>query len=133
MKRRKYIKQLMALGVQRNDAAGFVSTCWAITAAGKEHLLPVIMQAPIPTIRTDYQVQKFATTVRYSDKYDFHRVPADLDDPYVYKELAREMGLALLDAGAIKVTRQELPPDRWSGARCVEYRATIKVAREAGI
>lgn len=127
MKRKKYIKQLMALGVQRNDAAGFVSAYRACVAAGKEHLLPAILQpAPIvpafPIIRQPYNVAKFAVTLRRSDN-DLSWLPRKDED--INKELAREMGLALLDAGAICITKR----DDYI-RRCVEYRATIRVARE---
>lgn len=131
MKRNKYIKHLMALGIQRNDAAGFVSTYRHLIAAGKEQLLPAIIR-PIPQVpqfRTDYRVQEFAANIRVSDMSAFQRVD-DLCEQRVYKELAREMGRALLDAGAIKTTVRELPPSSWSSGRCVEYRATVKVAME---
>lgn len=133
MKRKKSIKQLMALGIPRNDAAGFVSTCNALKAAGKKIILPEIMAPPIatvPPICTDYQIRKFATTILLSNKYDFLSLPQNADDQYMQKKLAKEMGLALLDAGAIKVTVTELPPNNWYGDRRLEYRATINVAME---
>lgn len=127
MKRKKYIKQLMALGVQRNDAAGFVSAYRACVAAGKEHLLPDILQpAPIvpaiPIIRQPYKVAKFAVTMRSSDN-DLSWLPREAED--INKQLAREMGLALLDAGAICITMRDDYTRRY-----VEYRATISVAME---
>ena len=42
-----------------------------------------------------------------------------------YKKLAKETGLALLDAGAITITRRDDPD-----LQCVEYRATITVVKE---
>lgn len=131
MTRKKEIKRLMALGIQRNDAAGFVTTVRAMKNAGKEHLLPGVFTIPeIKPLRTDYQLRRFQTTIRFSDKDYFRRVPADLNDRYIHKELAREIGLALLDAGAIKITVEELPPSGWDGARTVEYRGTVTVAKE---
>lgn len=130
MQRKRAVKRLMAMGVQRNDAAAFVTTYHKIVAAGKGPLLPSILKPTypkIPTVCTDYQVRKFATIIRCSDKYDFRRVPRRDED--IYKELAREMGLALLDAGAVSITKR--PLDCFEGGPGVEYRATINVAREA--
>lgn len=129
MSRKRQIKRLMALGIQRNDAAGFVKASRILIDKGRADMLPGVLIDPGPVARrTDYKLHKFATTVRYSDKYAFRRVPADLADEYVHKEIAREIGLALLDAGAIKITVRELPPEEWG--RGVEYRGTITVAKE---
>ena len=131
MTRKKEIKRLMALGIQRNDAAGFVTTVRTMKAAGKERLLPGVFMIPeVKPLRTDYQLRRFQTTMRFSDRDYFRRVPADLNDQYIHKELAREIGLALLDAGAITITVEELPPNMWDNARTVEYRGNVTVVKE---
>lgn len=135
MNNKRAVKRLMGMGIQRNDAAAFVSTYRAIVAAGKEKLLPDILRpipAPVPPLRrTDYRIKTFATMIRCSDKYDFMRVPTGYDDEYIRKTLAKELGLAMLDAGAIRVTIQTHPPRLWCDTPTVEYRATIDVAMEA--
>lgn len=126
MDRKRKVKRLMALGVQRNDAAAFVTTYQAIVAAGKGHLLPDVLHPTLPAIpmvRTNYQPQRFAVTMRRSTKPDLCWDPSPRED--FYKKLAKETGLALLDAGAITITRRDDPD-----LQCVEYRATITVVKE---
>ena len=38
MREKKLRKQLMAIGIQRNDAAGFIRACRAIQRAGKRQV-----------------------------------------------------------------------------------------------
>ena len=133
MKRKKSIKKLMALGIPRNDAAGFVSTCNALKAAGKKVFLPEIMVPPGPpvsTIRTDYQLRRFETQMRVSDRPDLVALlPTDTDE-YIRNTLAKEMGLALMKTGAISISTVAHPPSIWDPYCCVEYRAAVNVAVE---
>lgn len=133
MKRKKSIKKLMALGIPRNDAAGFVSTCNALKAAGKKVFLPEIMVPPgpvAPTIHTDYQLRRFATQIRVSDRPDLLALLPGEIGSYIRNTLAKEMGIALMNAGAISISTVAHPPSIWDPYSCVEYHATVNVAME---
>lgn len=129
MKKKKAIKQLQALGVQRNDAAGFIAAYRQIKAAGKEHLLPGVFMVPDMRFeRNDYAVERFAVSIRQASPRFYQLNPPP--DEYVHRQLVMEMGKGLLDAGLIKITKRALPADLWNRDGIVEYRATITVAKE---
>lgn len=131
MRKKKAIKQLQALGVQRNDAAGFIAAYRKIKAAGKLGQVPGIVEPihrpPQFTGRT-YDVRPFATTLRVPNVPDL--ILADLlTDTDIRARLARELGDGLLNAGAIAIHAR--PVDIrgvWGAEPAVEYMATVNVA-----
>ena len=134
MDKKRAIKRLMALGVQRNDAAGFITAYRALEAAGKlPPALAAIDPPRLPMVRTDYQVQKFAAVLHATDHPDL-LTPDMRETAAIKRRLARELAQGLLDAGAITITATTLPPipdwRRRDLCATVEYRATIMVAKE---
>lgn len=128
MKKKKAIKRLQALGVQRNDAAGFVAAYRAIEAAGKLGYIPGIMEPPRRPQFTSspYEVQTMATTLRVPDTPDLIH-PALTED--IHARLARELGMGLLNAGAIAIRARPVPyMDVLGAVYGVEYTATVNVA-----
>lgn len=130
MKRKKAIKQLQALGVQRNDAAGFVAAYRAIKAAGKLGQVPGIVEPvhrPLQFTGRPVDVRPFATTLRISNTPDL--ILADLmTDANIHTRLARELGEGLLNAGAITIHARPVDIEGvWGASPTVEYRATVNV------
>ena len=126
--RKRTIKRLMALGVQRNDAAGFIAARNAIKAAHMEHLLPWAFMPPAPPIHTtNRRLEKFATSIYLHPE---QVLSANIDDEYIHRDLARSLAQGILAAGFIKITKRQLPPEAWTRGPCVEYRATITVVEE---
>lgn len=133
MRKKKAIKQLQALGVQRNEAAGFIAAYRKIKAAGKLGQVPGIVEPihrPPQFTSRPFDVRPFATTLRVPNVPDLilGDMMADAD---IHNRLARELGLGLLNAGAIAIHTRPVSPVARSPVEymaAVEYTATVNVA-----
>lgn len=123
MKQKKKVKQLMALGIQRNDAAGFVRASRIIKAKGLGHMVPGLIEpARPPIIVSQREIKKFAAC--YTCDWQVESVLTDKENKeYIKRRLGEELGKGLLDNGLCKI---QASADRVR--QVVTYRATIDVA-----
>lgn len=120
MKQKKKIKQLMALGIQRNDAAGFVRASSIIKAKGLP--LPGLIDPPVPITVQQRKIKEFAAC--FTCGWDVELVlPAEEKKEYIKRRLGEEMGKGLLGSGLCKIQARA---DR--ARQSVTYRAIIEVA-----
>lgn len=118
--KKKYIKQLMSMGISRNNAVGYVATMQALEAAGKE---PPIFLDPQPHTVANYDVK----IIRSAEYWTLDAINDLTIDHYCHARLAREITNTLLKDGDIKFTAQ---PAASLGYPCIEYTATLTVAVE---
>lgn len=117
--KKKYIKQLMAMGISRNNAAGYVATIQTLEAVGKA---PPIFLDPPPLTVTDYRVETIRASV-------LSREPVDMNMQRLFSSRqVKQIANALLMEGYIKFTAQ--PTFDQTGYPCTEYAATLTVAVE---
>lgn len=139
MKKKKAVKRLMAMGVQRNDAAAFVATYRAIEAAGKAHLLPVALQ-PVPEFAPRMVIVKPQTfAMKYTVTNTQRQQISEEEEKWHKNKMARDLGSELLRKGYIKIVSSPSPhyavkpPDIWDhqpAIECIEateYFASIRV------
>ena len=128
MTNKKIAKQLMAIGVQRNDAAAFARTYRKILDAGRKDLFPEIIEPVMPmnVVYKDYPIQKLRATyemsnigmrMRFISQDDLLREVRD--------KLTHDIAKALLESGMAQVERRELPYSGIGG--CTQFRATVHV------
>jgi len=128
MRKKKTIKQLMALGIQRNDAAGFVEAYHVIKAKKKEYMLPVIMAPPPPPIEVSRRPIRTMTTVYCTAPMELCNVPSEDAEKYIKRQLARQLAAGLPDLGVYTISKRVLPNMGLYMGQSVEYRMTIDVA-----
>lgn len=125
MNRKKTIKQLMAIGVQRNDAAAFARAYRKIMDAKKEDLFPEIVKPVIPVVGTvvNYRLTPFrAVYVAPESQRLFFRENHEEFATRIMAKLSAELGECLMKNGAIIM---RIEPIAGVGT---QYTATVKVA-----
>lgn len=113
MKNKKIVKQLMAVGVQRNDAAAFARTYRKIKATKMEALFPEIMgPAMPPVVYKHYPAQQLRAVVEMTDAKirGFSADGVDLKQ-YVGEKLAREMTNHLYSSGVMQIESRRVYPN----------------------
>lgn len=127
MRKKKTIKQLMALGIQRNDAAGFVEACHVIKAKKKEYMLPVIMNPPALPIQISQRPIRKMAVVHHVNAMELYNLPPKEAEKMIKRRLVNKLAEGLLDLGAYRITRRDHPPTSYFGGEVIEYRLTIDV------
>ena len=128
MTNKKIVKQLMAIGVQRNDAAAFAKAYRKIMDAGREDLFPEIVNPVMPmnVVYKHYPAQKLQATYELSNvqrRLLFISLDELLQD--VRCKLAYELANALLESGMVRVEAREQPDSCIGGS--TQYRAIVHV------
>ena len=124
MNRKKTIKQLMAIGVQRNDAAAFARAYRKIMDAKREDLFPEIVKPVMPVMGTvvNYRVTPFRADCVISDpQRSFFIENSEECADRIMRELSKDLAKCLMENGAITVRTQQF---RDKGTR---YTAVVKV------
>lgn len=103
MRGRKLQKQLMGIGVQRNDARAFIDVYRKIKQAGRMDLIPELFPVPAPvSVRKDLNVGHFSVSRQYSnDLLEMLRFDKEQYADHVEKPLAVMLAAQLLKAGAV--------------------------------
>ena len=128
MREKKMRKQLMAIGIQRNDAAGFIRAYRVIQKAGKHKLCRDIMNPPMSAAvlvgGRPMTIQRIRVQHAVSDK-EFHFVESwrrKQVENNIREEMAVAFGRLLIDEAAM-LFQQERRPEG-----CTVFRAEIQVA-----
>ena len=97
-------RQLMGIGVQRNDADAFIRAYRAIEKAGAQWLCRSIMVPPIQ-VETRYgRAEKLVAKVEVP-RSGMEFIPPRIMESHIKKELANLLGEHLLKTGAAKVLK----------------------------
>jgi hypothetical protein len=123
MSRKRQIKRLMALGIQRNDAAGFVKASRILMDKGMADKVPGLLRETPPIIVSRREIRTFAAQVSTTWLFETTIQPVEEKEDYIKRKLGTELGKGLLDSGLCKI--QARADTRTGGA---DYRATIDVA-----
>lgn len=119
MKNKKIVKQLMAIGVQRNDAAAFARTYRKIIAAGRRDLFPE-MEFPIPKVVQTAPVRTLGVTI-LRHRYDLARMAAVNVNEHIRMAIAQELAQHLVLSPYVKYQYRDLITGD------VEIRALVRV------
>lgn len=127
MKGKKLRKQLMAMGIGRNDAAGFIRAYRVIQKAKKQELCRDIMNPPMAEILIDdrpQMLQRFRVQYAASnaDLYRYGHGGRKQAENSIKEELAQGMARVLIDEAAV-LFQQERIPEGYT-----MFRAEIRVA-----
>lgn len=127
MKVSKLKKQLMACGVQRNDAAAFIRSYRQIQKAGMHRLCKDIMNPPMPVHfqKVNYHVETLRGTYQIP-KEKLYSCIGDEFERMVKTELSRRIADALMD-NAVVIRQRELLYEQ-----ALEFEATVKVVIPEG-
>ena len=127
MTRKKQIKLLMSIGVQRNDAAAFARVYQKVKAAKREKLFPLLVEPDIPikVVHEDYQRRYLRTAVLIPD-LRLRRVAASGADlkQFVGMHLAKQMVDQLYLSGLMEMADRKVPG---YGEGATEFTATVCV------
>lgn len=127
MRNEKLKKQLMAIGIQRNDAAAFVRCYRKIQRSDKVEIFQAIMN-PEPPIRPKIiNVVPHALQVETSVSQDelFTHKAVDLE-AIVRERLSRQLADGLMDSGAMIITKQA----DWLGNTRIRARVHVIIPGE---
>lgn len=125
MKNKQITKQLMAIGVQRNDAAAFARAYRKVMDAKREDLFPEIVKPVMPVVHTviDYRVTPFrAVYMAPAGQMAFFRENHEEFANRIKVKLAKELAEGLLHNGAITMRIEEIM------GIGTQYTATVNVA-----
>jgi hypothetical protein len=131
MRKKRQIKQLMALGIQRNDAAGFVEAYRVIKAKKKEYMLPVIMTPPPPVAIERRPIRTIAAVYRATER-ELYTLPPEEADKLIKRRLANNLANGLLDMSMYRISKRALPPASLYEGPSIEYRLYIDVVEPLG-
>lgn len=129
MNHKKTIKQLMAIGVQRNDAAAFARAYRKIMDTKREDLFPEIVKPVMPVVGTvaNYRVEKFrAAYLTPEGQRYFFRENEEEFATRIMSKLSEELAECLMKNGDIIM---RIEPIMGVGT---QYTATVRVAMPEG-
>lgn len=120
MRSKKAVKQLMALGIQRNEAAVFARVYGKVKAARREDLFPeIILPAmPVGVVRREMEI----VTLRADYCYE----PSPMMEYSVKSRLASELAKEAVRSQLVEFTRRT--EDSFPGPLVVT-RAQIKIVK----
>lgn len=128
MNRKKTIKQLMAIGVQRNDAAAFARAYRKIMYAKKEDLFPEIIKPVMPMVGVVHNHR--VETIRASSivHRDMAFPCADNEEftTVITERLSDELAKSLIQSGAAALSIKQIDTMR------TQYDVTVRVAMPDG-
>ena len=127
MKGKKLQKQLMAMGIGRNDAAGFIRAYRVIQKAKKQELCRDIMNPPAPVRMPAFWPQNLERlraqhTVPNEELYALGADQREQFGNRVKEKLAQGLARLLIDEAAMLFEQEHRPDD------CTVFRAEIQVA-----
>lgn len=125
MTNKKISKQLMAIGVQRNDAAAFARAYRKIMDAKREELFPEIVKPVMPVVHTaiDYRVTPFrAAYMAPASQMAFFRENHEEFANRIKAKLSIELAEGLMNNGYITMRIEEIM------GIGTQYTATVLVA-----
>lgn len=111
MNRKKTIKQLMAIGVQRNDAAAFARAYRKVMDARREDLFPEIVKPVMPVVGTVINCQLTPIRAAYlapASKMAFFRENNEEFATRIRAELSKELANVLMENGAVKMRIEQI-------------------------
>lgn len=122
MTRKKTVKQLMAIGIQRNEAAAFARTYRKIKAAKKEDMFPEIVSPVQPKICAvrNYRIVPYKAACVMSEAVK--ELCVSEPEYSIKQRLCDRLTAALMRNGAIEFTMRALPDGS------TEFRADLNVA-----
>lgn len=123
--KKKTIKQLMAIGVQRNDAAAFARAYRKIMDAKMEGLFPEIVKPVMPVMGTaiNYRVIPFRAAYTATEmQMAFFRENYKEFELNIKNELSVELAKCLMESGAITMRIEQI-----CGVG-TQYTATVRVS-----
>lgn len=127
MNRKKQIKQLMSIGVQRNDAVAFARVYRKVKAAKREKFFPLLVEPDIPikVVHEDYQRRYLRAAVLIPD-LRLRRAAASGADmkQFVGMHLAKQMADQLYLSGLMEMADRKVPG---YGEGATEFTATVCV------
>ena len=128
MNRKKTIKQLMAIGVQRNDAAAFARVYGKIMYAKKEDLFPEIIKPvmPIVGVAHNHRVETIRASSIVNREMAFHYVDSDEFITMITERLSDELAKNLMQSGAASLSIRQIDEMR------TQYNITVRVAMPDG-
>lgn len=118
---KREIKRLIALGIQRNDAAGYLKACRIIQANGQ---VPLGYVQPLPIIVHQREIKSFTACHTVGWQVESTLDPAEKEE-LIKNRLGNALGRGLLDAGLCSFSAYASAN---GFAPVVTYRATIDVA-----
>ena len=100
MRSKKTVKQLMALGIQRNEAAVFAKVYGKVKAARREDLFPEIILPvmPVGVVRRELEI----VTLRVDYRYE----PSQRMEDSVKSRLASELAKEAVRSQLVEFTRR---------------------------
>lgn len=126
MTQEKMIKQLMGMGLQRNDAAWFVRAYRRVVAMGREDLFPLLMPREEPNVTVKRRPGfKLCSKVTIPDTVLCTVASGNQDvGNYVRMRLARELAGHLVLSGAMHLEDNRVPG---LGMGATEFTCTVVV------
>ena len=128
MKQKKTIKQLMAIGVQRNDAVAFARAYRKIMYAGREDLFPEIVKPVMPLVGVVHNHR--VETIRASSVVSRQMVFPCADNAefttIITERLSDELAKNLIQSGAAALTIKQIDEMR------TQYAVTVRVVMPEG-
>lgn len=123
MKRKKLKKTLMACGVQRNDAEGFIRAYRQIQKAGLHRLCNDIMNPPMPieVVKTDY-APKMLRAETFVPGEAVYMYGADVEEleHQAKQKIVSQMAYKLMEEGAMEFDKMDTYDGVWvRGTLCV--------------
>lgn len=103
------IKQLMAAKISRNDAVAFVKGYRAVKAAGMEHLFKELILPPAPPMQGHTVSPMRFCVKRAASRNEMEGAGSVNVERYIKDSLARELASNLVENGAIRVSRKDVP------------------------
>lgn len=124
MKQQKIVKQLMAIGVQRNDAAAFARAYSKIMYAKKEDLFPEIMKPVMPMVGVvhNHRVETIRASSIVNRQMAFPCVGNEEFTTMITERLSDELAKTLIQSGAAALSIKQIDDMR------TQYDVTVRVA-----
>ena len=124
MKKRKCVKLLMGLGIQRNDAAAFVKVFNQIVAKKQVHYFPVIqssLQPQIPKIQASHRHPIRLRTAFEVSWWEMQTIRLGELKVFVKKKLCSQLAEELMRHGDMIIQEERMGHER------IRYTATIDI------
>lgn len=124
MNRKKTIKQLMAIGVQRNDAAAFARAYRKIMYHNREDLFPEIVKPVMPMVGVVHncRVETIRASSIVNKQMAFPCVDNEEFTTMITERLSDELAKSLIQSGAAALTIKQIDEMR------TQYAVTVRVA-----
>lgn len=124
MKQKKTIKQLMAIGVQRNDAAAFARAYRKIMDAKREDLFPEIVKPVMPVMGTvlNYRVETIRASSMVNRQMAFPYCDDEEFTTMIMERLSDELAKNLIQSGAAAMSIKQID------GIITQYVVTVNVA-----